>query len=112
MTSEAAVRVEMPSPPSTNALYSGRRFKTEAYKAWIRSAGWTVKLQSPGTMPPGRLRVLIEAPLGPRRDVENLKAVSDLLVTLGIIADDRLIDDYRVVRVPQDQPMTVSIWPM
>jgi Holliday junction resolvase RusA-like endonuclease len=100
----------MPSPPSTNALYSGRRFKTEAYKAWIRSAGWTVKLQSPATMPPGRLRALIEMPC--RYDADNLKAVLDLIVRLGIIADDRLIDDYRVVRVPQDQPMTVSIWPM
>lgn len=106
------MRIEVPAPPSTNQIYSGRRFKTEAYKAWIRSAAWTVKLQSPTSMPPGRLRVLIEAPLGARRDIENLKAVSDLLVSLGIIADDSLIDDYRILRVPQDQPMTVNIWPI
>jgi Holliday junction resolvase RusA-like endonuclease len=100
----------MPSPPSTNSLYSGRRFKTKAYKGWIDHAGWVVNLQSPAALPPGRLRVLIE--LNRRHDPDNLKAVLDLLVTLGIIADDRLIDDYRVVRVPQDQPMTVSIWPI
>lgn len=109
---EAAVRVEMPSPPSTNALYSGRRFRTPTYRAWTREAGWAVKLQQPATMPPGRLRVLIEAPLGPHRDLDNLKAALDLLVGLGIIADDRLIDDFHVVRVPQDRIMTVSIWPM
>ena len=84
-------------PPSTNALYANRRFgkgrgrvKTAAYRAWITTAGWEIREQHPGALPhyPGVFELEIWLP-GSRRDIDNIKAIPDLLKTMGLISDDK-----------------------
>ncbi len=41
-----------------------------------------------------------------------MKPTLDLLVKLGIIENDNLIDDLRIVRVLERDDMVVSIWPI
>jgi Holliday junction resolvase RusA-like endonuclease len=113
-------RLLLPVPPSTNNLFRngshGGRYKTKAYKAWIAEAGWEIMHQRPPTLhPPLRtcLRVLIEAPIGPNRDIDNvLKPLLDLLTTMGVYADDKLIDRLEIVRCNNCDKCTVSLWPM
>lgn len=76
----------LPAPPSTNSLYSGRRFKTERYKAWLEAAGWELKLQR---VQPVAGAFMLSIRLPGKCDLDNLKAVPDLLVGMGIIPDDR-----------------------
>ncbi len=88
------------------------RAKAVDYKRWLHDAGWAIKLQKPPTVA-GIVRVLIEAPLPRRRDVDNaIKPTLDLIVRLGIIADDQLVDDLRIVRSGEGDEMVVSIWPI
>lgn len=96
----------IPVPPSTNALYTNvpgkGRVKTARYKTWITEAGWAAKVSAgPGNLPSfrGAVAVAIEVPRSSRIDLDNIKAVPDLLVSLGIIADDRLIDELHVRRI-------------
>lgn len=83
--------ISIPVPPSSNNLFAnGRRgrFKTAEYKSWIDEAGWTVKAQKP-TPVKGPYKLFITVPKI-RGDLGNReKAVSDLLVSLGLIDDDR-----------------------
>ena len=122
---EPVCRLLLPIPPSVNNLFvnkrTGGRVKAAAYKAWLAEAWWEIKLQRPPHHPPlvTCLRVLIEAPLGQNRDLDNaLKPILDALVKMGVIADDSLVDDLRIVRARADasgaiaQMCTVSLWPM
>jgi crossover junction endodeoxyribonuclease RusA len=93
----------LPMPPSVNALtfnIPGKgRGKTEVYKAWILEAGLRLNLQRPKRMA-GLVRLSIKA-IRPnkrrRRDLGNLeKAVSDLLVSHGVIDDDSLIEEINI----------------
>lgn len=91
-------RFYLPYPPSVNGLHNngGKKFgrsRTKEYEAWRKFAGWKIKEQKVGKVP-GRVEVVISvvAPDKRKRDVANLeKAVSDVLVTMGIIEDDSLI---------------------
>jgi Holliday junction resolvase RusA-like endonuclease len=63
----------------------------------------------------GPLRVLIEAPLNRRRDLDNaLKPILDILGCgkngLRIIVDDNMIDDLRIIRAGMGDKCVVSIW--
>ena len=119
---EPACRLTLPVPPSANNLFVNRRFgrgraRSPAYEVWVRTAGWTGKLQwleqSSPRVTEGA-RVLIEAGVNHTRDLDNLaKPILDLLVSLGIIDDDRWVDDLRIVRITKDAgSCRVSIWPM
>jgi crossover junction endodeoxyribonuclease RusA len=121
MPDEPICRLLLPIPPTTNNLFrniqTGGRARTAAYKTWLHEAGWEIKMQRAPTLhPPLRtcLRVLIEAPLGSNRDLDNaLKPLLDLLVKMGVIADDSLIDDLRIVRsmfCEQDGRCVVKLW--
>jgi Holliday junction resolvase RusA-like endonuclease len=95
----------LPTPPSTNNLFftiaSGPRrrgrAKTPEYQDWIRQAGYRLNAQHPVPVP-GKVILLIEVPepsTKVRQDIANReKAVTDLLVTHGIIEGD----DQRFVR--------------
>jgi Holliday junction resolvase RusA-like endonuclease len=124
---EPACRFSLPIPPSTNHLFSSvagrngnaaaRRAKTALYKRWLVDAGWELKAQHAIPAEPigGRLRVLIEAPLHDRRDLDNaLKPLLDLIGCgkngMRIIVDDSLIDDLRIIRATIGERVTVSIW--
>lgn len=112
MTGE--VRFILPRPPSTNALYANvpgkGRVKTHTYRDWIVAAGWEMRCQL------GRLPPTLTTPVGmliegvERIDLDNIKAIPDLCKRMGLIADDRLIDDLRIVRA--GIPVTVTLWPL
>ena len=121
---DPAARFTCPIAPSVNNLFVNRggqlatrakgsgRVKGADYRRWLHDAGWTIKLQKP---PPvaGLVAILIEAPLHRRRDLDNaLKPCLDLIVKLGLIEDDNLVDDLRIARAGFGADMTISIWPL
>lgn len=81
-------------PPSTNHLYAnvqGRgRIKTAKYKDWLMAAGLLLKRQGIQRMT-GRVDIVISLEdKHPSRDASNCcKPVEDLLVTMGVLQDDR-----------------------
>jgi len=81
-------------PPSTNALFANSsrgRFKTPAYKAWIVSAGWELREQHPAAVPGPYALEMRFGRKNKRRDLDNnIKAVSDLLVSHRVVEDDSL----------------------
>lgn len=116
---EPAARLLCPLPPSTNELFTTRRgsrqrIKTDKYRSWLSEAGWRITMQRPPMEPIKRCAVLIEAPVGHTRDLDNLEKPSlDLLKLQHCIVDDRWIDDLRIVRITGDaKDMTISIWPI
>ena len=115
MVSEAACRFTVPCCPSTNNLFrnvTGKgRVRTEHYKRWIEDAGWLVRSQASARPVSGRVRMLIEGPM--KIDLDNIKPIPDLAKKLGLIEDDALIDDLRIVRKgSKGDQVTVSIWPI
>ena len=112
-------RLLVPKPPSANNLFTnaetGRaygRHKSSGYRDWLKTAGWTVKMQAPPYFAKPGLRVLIEIDLPRQRDIDNaIKAVLDLMVYVHVFADDSLVDDLRIVRRGSKTEAAVSIWP-
>ena len=94
----AVISFTVPFPPSTNALFRGRRFKTAAYKYWRIEAGLAVIVQNVPKLPPGDVSVEIALPHGFRLgDIDNrIKAVLDSIVDMQIISDDRFVCDLRI----------------
>lgn len=102
----ARVEIRIPTPPSTNALYRNRdkeevarakalgkpvrgRAKTGRYLTWIKGAEATVNLQRPGRVA-GPFTLAILLPRSKKHiDLDNIKAIPDLLKRCGIIDDDR-----------------------
>lgn len=83
---------DLPVPPSVNALYAnvpGGRVLTQQYRDWLEAAGWELKLQKTKPMAGAVGLTLLIAMPERKRDLGNMeKAVSDLLVKHGIMADD------------------------
>lgn len=103
-------RMFLPFPPSVNGLFSGkaRRFKSDAYKTWLKAAkvefdaqmeydkimaGFSYEgINHKGSV---NLTFLFKAPDKRKRDLDNLlKAGIDFIVSQGVIAGD----DSRYVR--------------
>ena len=89
--------LRLPFPPTVNNLFSGttRRFTSPKYVAWQREAS-LVLLTQPGRLhrhtAPVEVVYTYGKPDNRARDVFNYeKAVSDLLVKAGVLADDALI---------------------
>ena len=85
--------ITLPAPPTTNNLFlniPGRgRVMSRRYKSWRHEAGWDVKSQRPGRIA-GEYEIDIALPAGLTGDLDNYaKPVSDLIVELGIVDDDR-----------------------
>ena len=94
--SSAVTILELPVPPSVNAMYRNSvgkgRVETQMYKDWKGHAGWRLRLQKPEPIH-GYVVILIniERP-NVASDVDNrIKALFDLLVTYGVITDDRFV---------------------
>lgn len=123
----------LPRPPSVNAQTrnatakdgkSKGRIKTKEYNAWIEEARWKIaamnlpKIDAPrygaGYTIPAVNRI--------RRDIANLeKALSDILVTAGIIPNDCFLDHVETRRYyPMDKEdeelwkdtVHVEVWPI
>jgi Holliday junction resolvase RusA-like endonuclease len=108
------IRYELPYPPTTNNLFANagnRRVKSKAYKAWSDAAGYSIIEQ-------GRKRIhghvtlsiALVKPDKRRRDLSNgIKAIEDLLVSMGVIDDDSLVQRISVQWVPDGAPCCVII---
>lgn len=89
------------APPSTNNLYAnipGRgRVKSGRYKVWRSAAAWDVQIAKPQSFAcKVVLDLTVARPKGVRADVSNrIKAVEDLLVEMGVLADDSLVEEVR-----------------
>src|SRR5262245_43506082 len=89
--------LDLPLAPSVNRLWRagrGRVFRSSAYDAWRKEAGWALQAQRPGRVA-GQVEIFIALgrPDNRKRDLDNAagKAVLDLLVAHQIIADDSLV---------------------
>lgn len=88
-------------PPSVNNLYvtipRRGRVKSKRYRVWCDVAGFEIMAQRPKKIT-GRVRMsyAFGRPKGKRKaDLSNLvKAIEDLLVLLGIIEDDSLVEAF------------------
>lgn len=95
-----AISLSLPLPTSTNRLHVGSgkaSRRTEDYVAWRVEAGWEINRQRPRLAVkalPARCwwRSRVRWPLDDAADADNrIKALHDLLVTMGIVPDDRLL---------------------
>ena len=106
--------VTMPRCPSLNALWvrapGKARVRSEAYRDWIRAAGWDVRRQLVGQPPIDcRFNCLIEVPIT-RRDTDNWsKATLDLCESVGLMSNDGNVAEL-VVRPVQREDVMVAIW--
>lgn len=98
-------------PPSTNGLFAnasgkGRR-KTAAYKQWCRDAGWQIKAQRPPKVTGAyTIEIALMRWRAGRIDVANYeKAVSDLLVAVGVLEDDSLAESVLMTWSGSDPAM-------
>jgi Holliday junction resolvase RusA-like endonuclease len=84
--------IQLPFPPSVNSLFAGkaRRYTSARYRAWKSEAAWEVVRQKARPMAGiVSIEVILTAPDKRSRDASNyIKAIEDLLVSQGIIADD------------------------
>lgn len=105
----------LPYPVSVNGafkMHNGARL-SKAYRAWRDAAGLELISQRPRKHF-GRVHISLAflAPDRRRRDADNLlKAVFDLCVKHGVIADDsnRVLRSFDVAWVDDGAPVTVSI---
>jgi len=92
--SGAVISFALPFPPSVNGLFPGdgkRRWASKPYKAWRIEASAYV----PNETIKGHYALMIrfDRPDRRARDCANYeKAVSDLLVSKGVVEDDSLCD--------------------
>ena len=98
----------LPSPPTANNLFfniQGRgRSRTKEYNDWLERAGWHVKTATlHSDRPEAPYKVTYIVPRSLRGDLANReKAMSDLLVKLGILKDDSLIDKLSMERADRE----------
>jgi crossover junction endodeoxyribonuclease RusA len=91
--------LKIPPPPSVNALFAnvaGRgRVRSARYRQWATQAGWMLQSQRalwPAIVAGQPYSVALRLPVDYRSDIDNAaKGPIDLLVSLGIVPDDRLM---------------------
>lgn len=110
------LRFELPlRPPPLSACYVNARVpgrvKSRRYKAWISLTMLRIPRPEHPFACPVAVDYLFHRPDNRQRDVANLeKAISDILVTAGIIKDDSLIWDMRL-RWGGSAPVTITVQP-
>ena len=112
------ISLVLPVPPSVNAAYRnvrGRgRVKTQAYHDWIESAGHFL-MQQRWQKVDGSYALEIKLSEKIRCDIDNrIKLVSDLLVSIKAVTDDKHAWKVSVERSPEvneyDCYVTVMEW--
>lgn len=89
----------LPAPVSVNVIWArkagGGVRLSEAYRAWLQEAGWSLEQQRPGAIR-GRYELTLRLPEESGLDLDNaIKGLSDLLQAHGVIRNDR--DACRIV---------------
>lgn len=83
--------LDLPVPPSVNALFFNAkkgRVRTSIYNDWRTEAGWILKMQKAQAIS-GPVSLAYQVEDKGRADLGNLeKAITDLLVTHGMIEGD------------------------
>jgi crossover junction endodeoxyribonuclease RusA len=110
--------LKLPWPPGNNHLYSvfrGRKIKSSKGRNYTELITEQIKASNQQYQLSGRLKIKIVAnpPDRRNRDLDNLfKAPLDSLTQSGVITDDSLIDDIRMVRgeVIRGGCLDVLIW--
>ena len=93
-TSNAAIRIVLPAPPSLNNSYASRmdgrgRYATPKLKQWKSDAGWMLKSTDKNRIV-GKYRIAISFADTMKGDIDNrIKACLDLLVENRVTPDDR-----------------------
>lgn len=110
------IELQLPFPPSANRLWrrSGHTIhKSKTYTDWLRDAGWQVIAQKAGGIAgPYTLSIQAKRPDKRRRDIDNLiKPISDLLVSVGAVADDTHCEMVSARWVTSGEGVTVRISP-
>ena len=107
----------LPEPPSTNRLFgvskTGQRYPSRAYKAWIKEAGWQIRIQRVKAVT-GPYEVQIEISSISGLDADNaVKALADALVKMKITDDDRHCKSVTVSKVDTVErgQCRVVVWP-
>lgn len=109
------IELSFTPPPSTNALYSGRRYRTERYRHWQESVGWEIVTSSVLANRKHRIAgpFALSVWLPPGIDLDNIKAIADLLGPgkhgLGITEDDRRMVELHVYRDKEAKQCRVRI---
>lgn len=105
--SGATIMFHVRRPPSANALWAraggGGRKRSAAYSAWLRDAGWEVKMQTVGIPPLDcRFDVDILVPIS-RRDSDNwTKPLLDLCEHIGLVTNDGNMHRVTITPVERD----------
>ena len=107
----------IPSPPSVNNLYANipgkGRVKSSRYRTWRQAAGWAMRVDGNKTRSWPTIAGPVEVQFinGNRRgDLDNgCKAVGDLLVEMGVISDDRLIEKWSISRGGEPKQAVVTV---
>ena len=108
-------------PFSANRMYGrqvtkrGHRNLTREYKAWRDEMGWALKMELAGMQFAGpqqitcRYDMTIE--LCPTRmDADNpVKPIGDLMQSVGLVSNDRNLNDFNVVRVDDRDDVLVVL---
>lgn len=95
---DSPLRFELPLPPSVNGLFPGKakRFKSPEYKAWIEAATLAVRAAKvrpwvASVSKPFGIEYTVVGPMNMSADLANReKALTDLLVSCGVIPGDSL----------------------
>jgi Holliday junction resolvase RusA-like endonuclease len=92
----------LPVPPSANGLFANRaaggRHRVKVYDEWRLEAGWSLQMQRPGRIA-GPYILEITIPRGVGGDLDNrIKPISDLLVSLRVIDDDKHAERVTIMR--------------
>lgn len=103
-------------PPSANRLWrrSGKTIHASSeYTAWLREAGYIAISQRQGAIAgPYKLTIQAKRPDKRRRDIDNLiKPTSDLLVSIGAVADDSDCEMVSARWVTQGEGLYVRLEP-
>jgi crossover junction endodeoxyribonuclease RusA len=102
-------------PPSTNNLFitAGKhRVRSIGYRDWVNAAGFQIMEQGRVRFQgPVSLSIALVRPDKRKRDLSNagLKAIEDLLVEMGVIEDDSLVQRIDLQWAPSGDPCTVLI---
>lgn len=89
--------LKIPPPPSVNALFANvagkGRVRSAKYRQWATAAGWMLQSQRalwPAIEAGKPYSVALNLPRNYRSDIDNAaKGPIDLLVSLGIVPDDK-----------------------
>lgn len=90
----------LPAPPSTNKIWvpvaRGKLVQSQAYEAWIKEAGWEVSIQRAAHK--RFLAYAMRVSIGTGHDLDNLKALPDLLQKMSVVVNDKDCEELAIRR--------------